>query len=109
MQLMVTIECRSDAAPLQIKEALCRQCPVLDLSFVPPIADRIVLQYGEDVKDRSSLKQIFCSNVGYKGCATPLTELEPGKFVPNVDSRLFWEDIPYGLCILKSLAEMLGE
>jgi hypothetical protein len=22
--------------------------------------------------------------------------------------RLFWEDIPYGLCILKNLVEMLG-
>jgi len=26
----------------------------------------------------------------------------------NTDARIFWEDIPYGLCILKDLAEMLG-
>jgi hypothetical protein len=31
-----------------------------------------------------------------------------GQYTPNVDTRLFWEDIPFGLCILKNLAEMLG-
>lgn len=30
-----------------------------------------------------------------------------GGVIPNVDGRIFWEDIPYGLCILKDLAEML--
>jgi len=29
-----------------------------------------------------------------------------GGVVPNLDSRFFWEDIPYGLCILKDIAEM---
>jgi hypothetical protein len=28
--------------------------------------------------------------------------------VSYVRIRLFWEDIPYGLCILKNLVEMLG-
>lgn len=92
----------------QIKYALCQRFPQLDLSYVIPIGERIVMHYGEDVQDRSSLKQIFCSNIGYRGCATPLVEVEPGGFVPNTSSRLFWEDIPFGLCILKNLAEMLG-
>ncbi|CAN0467939.1 unnamed protein product, partial [Laminaria digitata] len=35
-------------------------------------------------------------------------KVSPGRFGPNVDTRLFWEDIPFGLCILKNLAEMLG-
>ncbi|CAN0467954.1 unnamed protein product, partial [Laminaria digitata] len=33
---------------------------------------RVKLHYGDDVSDTSSLKQIFCSNIGYKGCPTPL-------------------------------------
>ncbi|KAG5183184.1 NAD/NADP octopine/nopaline dehydrogenase [Tribonema minus] len=93
----------------QIKAALCQRFPQLDLSYVTPIGERIVTQYGPDVTDTSSLKQIFCSNRGYKGCNTPMKELEGGKRVmPNVDTRLFWEDIPFGLCILKNLAELLG-
>lgn len=26
-----------------------------------------------------------------------------------MDSRLFWEDIPFGICVLKSIARMLGQ
>ncbi|CBN79046.1 possible NAD/NADP octopine/nopaline dehydrogenase [Ectocarpus siliculosus] len=92
----------------QIKLALLQRFPQLDLSSVFPIGQRVKLHYGEDVSDTSSLKQIFCSNIGYKGCPTPLKEFSPGRFGPNVDTRLFWEDIPFGLCILKNLAEMLG-
>lgn len=31
-------------------------------------------------------------------------QVSPGRYGPNVDTRLFWEDIPFGLCILKNLA-----
>lgn len=31
-------------------------------------------------------------------------KVSPGRFAPNVATRLFWEDIPFGLCILKNLA-----
>jgi len=30
-----------------------------------------------------------------------------GGVIPDIDGRLFWEDIPYGLCILKDIAEKL--
>lgn len=35
-------------------------------------------------------------------------QVSPGRFAPNLDSRLYWEDIPYGLCVLKSLAGGYG-
>ncbi|KAI9906484.1 hypothetical protein PsorP6_004808 [Peronosclerospora sorghi] len=92
----------------QVKYALLQRFPALDLSDVLPLSDRVVKHYGEDVSDRSSLLQIFRTNSGYAGCATPLTEVSKGQFHPATNSRLFWEDIPYGLCILKNMAEMLG-
>uniref|UniRef100_M4BL49 Opine dehydrogenase domain-containing protein n=1 Tax=Hyaloperonospora arabidopsidis (strain Emoy2) TaxID=559515 RepID=M4BL49_HYAAE len=92
----------------QVKHALLQRFPALDLSDVLPIGDRVVKHYGKDVADRSSLLQIFRTNLGYAGCATPLTEVSKGVFHPAVNSRLFWEDIPYGLCILKNMAELLG-
>jgi opine dehydrogenase len=92
----------------QIKHALLQRFPALDLSDVLPMGDRVIKHYGEDVSDRSSLRQIFRSNLGYAGCATPLDEVSPGAFRPALQSRLFWEDVPYGLCILKNMAEMLG-
>ncbi|KAH7481717.1 Tauropine dehydrogenase [Phytophthora ramorum] len=92
----------------QVKYALLQRFPALDLSDVLPMGDRVVKHYGKDVSDRSSLLQIFRTNLGYAGCATPLTEVSKDQFHPAVNSRLFWEDIPYGLCILKNMAEMLG-
>lgn len=91
-----------------VQLALLQRFPQLDLSFIMPIGERIVKQYGDDVTDTSSLRRIFSSNRGYAPCLTPLNEVSPGQFQPLVNSRLFWEDIPYGLCILKNLAEMLG-
>jgi opine dehydrogenase len=67
-----------------------------------------VKQYGADVADTTSLKAIFNTNKGYVGCNTPMKEVPNRGFVPLVNSRLFDEDIPFGLCILKNLAEMLG-
>ncbi|KAM3577292.1 hypothetical protein VYU27_000724 [Nannochloropsis oceanica] len=92
----------------QIKLALLQQFPQLDLSFIVPIGERIIKQYGDDVTDTSSLRRIFSSNRGYAPCLTPLKESSPGRFQPLVNSRLFWEDIPYGLVILKNLVELLG-
>ena len=43
----------------------------------------------------------------YAGCNTPMVEVEGG-VKPAVNSRLFWEDIPFGLCILKDLALRMG-
>lgn len=103
---------------------------------------------GDDVRDRSSLKTIFSSNLGYAGTVTPTAMAADGEhngeqknnrhwlllangisptvssfgyfssftvyrlsgsgYIPKLESRLFWEDVPFGLCILKSIATMLG-
>jgi hypothetical protein len=91
-----------------IKHALLQRFPTLDLGPVLPLGARVVKQYGADVGDASSLRQIFRTNRGYAGCATPLQRLADGRVKPLVNCRLFWEDIPYGLVVLKSLAEMMS-
>lgn len=93
-----------------IKKGLVARFPTLDLSCVLPIGERVVDQYGEDVKDRSSLKTIFRSNMSFAGVVTPTALAADGSgYIPNMDSRLFWEDIPFGICVLKSIARMLGQ
>lgn len=52
----------------------------------PPRLQRVVAQYGSNVKDRSSLRQIFASNGGYAGCATPVKEVSPGQVQPATES-----------------------
>lgn len=33
---------------------------------------------------------------------------EDGKVTLNLQARFFWEDVPYGLVILKSIGDLLG-
>lgn len=30
-----------------------------------------------------------------------------GGVIPDIEGRIFWEDVPYGLCILKNIADMV--
>ena len=90
-----------------IKKAFEKKYPKLDLSEVKELGERIIEQYGSDVSDTSSLKMIFQSNKGYQTVKTPVKVVEGG-VIPVVDSRFFVEDLPFGLCILRDLADMLN-
>ncbi|CDJ58220.1 opine dehydrogenase, putative [Eimeria maxima] len=90
-----------------IKKALTDKYPQLDLSTVLPIQERIIQQYGDDVKDRSNLQMVVSSNRGYASCRTPAIAVGGG-FQPNVQGRLFQEDVPSGLCVLRNIADMVG-
>ena len=69
--------------------------------------DRIIHQYGDQVKDKSTMKTVFATNQGYASVKFPMVPVEGGVVI-NVQSRFFWEDIPYGLCILKDIAQMVN-
>ena len=90
-----------------IKYAILARFPELNLDSVIPIGPRIISQYGDDVHDKSSLLQIFRTNVGYSKFKVPCVKVAD-KFVVNIKARIFTEDIPFGLCILLDIAEMLG-
>lgn len=70
------------------------------MDLIIPIKDRIIQQYTDQVKDKSTLKTVFRTNTGYATVQIPQKAV-PGGFVLNTEARIFWEDIPYGLCILK--------
>ena len=37
-----------------------------------------------------------------------MTETEDGKFVPNFKFRYLWEDIPFGMAVIKGIATIAG-
>ena len=49
------------------------------------------------------MKSTFATNAGYATLKFPLKPVEGG-VVLDVNSRFFWEDIPYGLIILKDIS-----
>ncbi len=77
------------------------------LNDIRPITESIPTVYPGKIKDLSNLKQIFRTNSGYKGFRTPMKEIDGG-WIPDFESRYFTEDIPYGLCIYKGIAEILN-
>mmetsp|Transcript_8008 Transcript_8008/g.5979 ORF Transcript_8008/g.5979 Transcript_8008/m.5979 type:complete len:81 (-) Transcript_8008:208-450(-) len=66
--------------------------------------------YDGQVSDKSSLKRIFNTNLGYSRVPFPMVPVDKTgeNVVLNLEARFFWEDIPFGLVILKDIGEMAG-
>ncbi len=77
------------------------------LQDVLPIDESILNVYPGKIGDTSNLKQIFRTNSGYRGFHTPMKESKGG-WIPDFGNRYFTEDIPFGLCIYRGIADILG-
>jgi hypothetical protein len=56
------------------------------------------------------LKTVFNTNIGYSRVPFPMVPVDKsGENVTlNLNARFFWEDVPFGLVILKDIAELIG-
>lgn len=90
-----------------IKKEILRRFPTFDLDAVQPLKERIIAQYGEQVKDRTNVWTVFTSNTGYRVMTVPMVQDSNKDFVLNTKARTFVEDIPFGLAVLKDLAELV--
>lgn len=101
-----------------IKKAILKAYPQVNLDQVMPLKDRICTMYNGQVGDRTSLKSVFNTNNGYKHVPFPMIPVE-GQDVAripageelvklNLNARFFWEDLPYGLVILKDIGNIVG-
>lgn len=101
-----------DAEIQAIKTDLLSRFPKLTLTQVLPIKERIIAMYDKDITDKSSLKRVFNTNLGYSRVTFPMVPAGPdqpqGSVVLNTNSRFFTEDMPFGLIILKDIGNILG-
>lgn len=74
----------------------------IDLSGVIPLKQH----YG--IKDVPGLTHKMQSITSMQSLTSPML-LDGEKYIPDFDSRYFLEDFPYGLCILKGFAELVGK
>jgi hypothetical protein len=88
-----------------IRAALEAAQPGLSLELVLPLQMSVLAGYGDLIPDHSSLRSIIATNPAYAGIRTPMTEV-PGGRIPDLNSRFFHEDVPFGLVVLRSLAQM---
>lgn len=101
-----------------IKKAILKAYPAVNLDQVMPMKDRICSMYNGQVGDPTNLKTVFNTNIGYKHVPFPMLPLEgqdlkkipPGEELVklNLNARFFWEDLPYGLVILKDIGNIVG-
>ncbi|EER10810.1 hypothetical protein Pmar_PMAR000853 [Perkinsus marinus ATCC 50983] len=65
------------------------------------LRDRLLVQYGDQIKDKSTLAKMVGTNQAYSMARTP-------GVAPNPKHRVVVDDIGWGLCVLVSIAERLG-
>ena len=83
-----------------------------------PLKERVLTMYDGQITDKSSLKRIFNTNLGYSRVPFPMMPVEgqdlkktaPGEVNVklNLNARFFWEDIPFGLVVLKDIGNIVG-
>ncbi len=82
-------------------QQVCNKLHRLDLSGVRSLK----LHYESDTPEKLTKK--IRSIKSLQGLTSPVKEVKGG-FVPDFDSRYFTADFPYGLAILKEIAELSG-
>lgn len=67
--------------------------------------EKIKIRY--NIENAEELSKKINEAPGFKGIDSPMVKVEGG-FIPDKNSRYFVEDIQFGLCIIKSFAEILS-
>lgn len=98
---------RMGAELLAIRYALAERWPEVALSAVLPVHWAIWAAYGDDIGDPSTLYSTIRTNRAYAGIRTPMREVDGG-VVPDYGGRFFTEDIPFGLVVVRGMADLLG-
>jgi hypothetical protein len=78
----------------------------LDLSQVIPMYDWDLTCYGKDIEDKTNLMTALRTNSGYKGITHPMIERDDGRYLPNFQHRFLAEDVPFGLVVIRGIAEI---
>jgi hypothetical protein len=95
-----------DGELMDIKGAVERAAQV-GLPTVLPLIISIQASYGDAILDPTDLRTTITSNRGYRGIRIPMRKV-PGGYVLEPNNRVFLEDVPYGLVVLRGIADLAG-
>jgi len=98
-----------DAEACGVKAALLAKYPDLDLSDSLPTLEWLQDAYGDKIADKSTFLSSFTTNASYAGLVFPVKAAldSPGKKVYEFNYRYLTSDVPYGLLVIKGIAELL--
>ena len=64
--------------------------------------------YPEDISDKTNLYTAIQTNAAYQGLKHPVKKSDDGKYLPDFTYRYMTEDIPYGLVVIRGIAEIVA-
>lgn len=82
--------------------------PSVDLTQVIPMYDWDIGCYGADIADKTNLMTALRTNSGYSGMTHPMIRRDNGEYVPDFTHRFLSEDVPFGLVVIRGIAELAG-
>lgn len=82
-------------------QEICKKLSMFDLTYVKSLSEHYESSTPE------ALTKKIQSIKGFKGITSPNVNVENG-FIPDLNSRYFTADFPYGLAILVQIADFIG-
>ena len=80
----------------------------LDFSSLTSMNGWLKEHYGDQIVDNTSLLTSLQTNKAYNGLKHPMLTTEAGTYLPDFNYRYLSEDVPYGIVVLKAIAELVA-
>ena len=90
-----------------VAHAITAQKPDVNLTEIPEFFVWLVEYYKDDIEDGSSLVNALKTNKAYNGITHSMTKVK-NKYTPDLKCRYLAEDIPFGMIVVRGIAELLG-
>jgi hypothetical protein len=93
---------------LAISRRIMADHPGVDLTQVLSVYDWDTGCYGDVIADTTNLYTVTRTNAAYAGIEHPMKRTATGEYVPDFGHRFLTEDVPYGLVVVRGIAELAG-
>ena len=104
-EISQTLKTMSDEILLLTKE-IKNMDKSIDLDQVLGLKDWLIYSYKDSIADKSTLQSCFVTNRAYQGLRAPMKKINNNYFLPDFQARYLTEDVPYGLVVTKSIAQL---
>ncbi len=88
--------------------SLAAQLPSLEPQEVVPLYQWLLRAYPADIGDNRTLRRALVTNRAYTGLKIPTRPAGPDRLAVDFTARYLAEDVPFGLVVLRGLAEIAG-
>lgn len=93
---------------IEVANVLATKYPKMDFSGISKMQECFIDEYPDQIEDKTTLLSCLKTNRAYDGLVHPMKKTADGKLAPDFKYRYLTEDVPYGLLIIRQIADMVG-